>query len=116
MRVQHYPSKYKDASAIKAIDFPDVCKMMQRFRYDRSGDLASQFVVDHTTEDAPVIDAESGVATVLVSELRVYADANVVKLSVQTLVVLPVIPVMELGFGIFTFAELVHSPGGGITF
>ncbi|GFU05614.1 hypothetical protein TNCV_3292071 [Trichonephila clavipes] len=39
---------------------------------------APRFVIDHTIEDAPVIDASSRVTTAMVSELRVHAAANVV--------------------------------------
>ncbi|GFV74607.1 hypothetical protein TNCV_5130491 [Trichonephila clavipes] len=37
-----------------------------------------QFVVDQTIENVPVSDEESRVATALVSEKRVHADANVI--------------------------------------
>ncbi|GFY01882.1 hypothetical protein TNCV_1468691 [Trichonephila clavipes] len=40
--------------------------------------LCARFVVNHSIEDAPAIDAESRVAAALVSEQRVHADANVV--------------------------------------
>ncbi|GFW77302.1 hypothetical protein TNCV_924181 [Trichonephila clavipes] len=48
----------------------------------------TRFVVDHITEDVPVCDAVSRVATAMVSELKVHAAANIVELYMQTLVVI----------------------------
>ncbi|GFX55310.1 hypothetical protein TNCV_3968641 [Trichonephila clavipes] len=43
------------------------------------------FVVDRTIEDAPISDAESRLASAIVSELRVHAAENIVELFVQNL-------------------------------
>ncbi|GFX63271.1 hypothetical protein TNCV_3895961 [Trichonephila clavipes] len=39
----------------------------------------SRFVINHTTEDAPLYHAASGVASAMVDELRVDAVANVAR-------------------------------------
>ncbi|GFX91755.1 hypothetical protein TNCV_3529541 [Trichonephila clavipes] len=56
-----------------------------------------RFVVNHTIEDAPVHGAASRVSAAMVSELRVYAVANVTELFVQTLVVLQTTPIIHSG-------------------
>ncbi|GFS86014.1 hypothetical protein TNCV_1220041 [Trichonephila clavipes] len=56
-----------------------------------------RFVVNHTIEDAPTFDAASRVAAAMVSELRVYAAANIVELFVQTLFVLRMTPIIDSG-------------------
>ncbi|GFT96027.1 hypothetical protein TNCV_313131 [Trichonephila clavipes] len=55
------------------------------------------FVVDHSIQDAPVCDAASKVAAAMVSKLRVHAAENVIKLFVQTLVVLQTTPILDSG-------------------
>ncbi|GFX85725.1 hypothetical protein TNCV_2471271 [Trichonephila clavipes] len=42
------------------------------------------FVIDYTIEDTPTGDITSMVASVMVSELRVHAAANVIELFMQT--------------------------------
>ncbi|GFV77606.1 hypothetical protein TNCV_616261 [Trichonephila clavipes] len=56
---------------------------------------ASRFVVDYTIEDALVCDEASGVATTMVSELRVHTVANVGELVMQTFVVLQTTRILE---------------------
>ncbi|GFV61503.1 hypothetical protein TNCV_3892931 [Trichonephila clavipes] len=55
----------------------------------------TRFVVDSTTEDAPVCVAASRVAAAMVSELRVHAAENVVELFVETLAVLQTTPILD---------------------
>ncbi|GFV14635.1 transposable element Tc1 transposase [Trichonephila clavipes] len=57
----------------------------------------TRFVVDHAIEDAPVCDAASRVAAVMVSELRVHDAADVVELFVQTLVDQQTTPILDSG-------------------
>ncbi|GFV54334.1 hypothetical protein TNCV_4366091 [Trichonephila clavipes] len=56
-----------------------------------------KFVVDHTIEYAPIFDAASSVAAVMVSELRVHAAANVDGVFLQTLIVLQMIRILDSG-------------------
>ncbi|GFW66045.1 transposable element Tc3 transposase [Trichonephila clavipes] len=62
---------------------------------------APRFLVDHTIEDIPLCDAAAGLATSMVTELRVHAAANVVELFVQTFVVLRTIPILDSGLKTF---------------
>ncbi|GFU38505.1 hypothetical protein TNCV_2434481 [Trichonephila clavipes] len=65
----------------------------------------TRFAIDHIIEDAPVWDVVSRVATAVVSDLRVYAAANVVELIVQTLVVLQTTPILDSGLVLW-----LHDP------
>ena len=40
----------------------------------------SKFIIEHTIEGAPVCDVVSRVVKVIVAELKVHAEANIVKL------------------------------------
>ncbi|GFW76854.1 HTH_48 domain-containing protein [Trichonephila clavipes] len=52
---------------------------------------------EYGIEDSPVCDAASKVAKAMVSELILYAAANVVALFVQTLVVMQMTPILDSG-------------------
>ncbi|GFV95256.1 hypothetical protein TNCV_4586311 [Trichonephila clavipes] len=80
-------------------------RMLTRRVSNSSSYHHARFVVDHTIEDVPVCDAESGVAAAMVSELRVHVTANVVELSVQTLIVLQTTPILDSGL-----VTLLHNP------
>ncbi|GFX01621.1 hypothetical protein TNCV_3971211 [Trichonephila clavipes] len=72
-----------------------------------------RFIVDHTIEDAPVCDAASRVAAVMVSELRAHAGANVIELYVQTLVVLQMTPILDSE--LVTWVHTIHEDHSGNT-
>ncbi|PRD24681.1 UNVERIFIED_CONTAM: Centrosomal protein [Trichonephila clavipes] len=67
--------------------------------------LCSRFIVDCTIKDAPVCDAASRVAATRVCEMKVHAATDIFKMFVQTLVVLQMTPVLDLGL-----MRWMHNP------
>ncbi|GFV72326.1 hypothetical protein TNCV_637881 [Trichonephila clavipes] len=68
---------------------------------------AQDLVVYYTIEDAPICDAASRVA--MISELRVHAATNVIKLFVQTLVVSQTTSTLVLGLMTWLHDPLNHA-------
>ncbi|GFU04912.1 hypothetical protein TNCV_1290241 [Trichonephila clavipes] len=60
-----------------------------------SSHSCTRFIVDNTIEDVHVCDAVTKIVATIVSELRIRAAENVVEMSIQTLVVLLLTPILD---------------------